>query len=229
MGETSKGVLLIVDDEPLKCATLRIDLTSAGYAVLDAPDAATGLKHLAERQVDVVVTDLRMPGMDGLEFLQQIKAQSPRTQVIMMTAFGTVDSAVEAMKNGACDYIAKPFSSEVLLAKLEKMRASQAADAQPAGDLGQLISRAFGLSPTDTIRPDPFVMPASTAPAGRTAPGLNETIAGVEKTLIDAALRRAAGNQAKAAQFLRIPRTTLRDKMAKYGMVGGEAKREVTA
>ncbi len=227
MSETSKSVILIVDDEPLKCATLRIDLSNAGYTVLDAPDAGSGLRFLADRVVDVVVTDLRMPGMDGIAFLQEIRNRSPRTQVIVMTAFGTVDSAVEAMKCGACDYITKPFASDVLISKLERIRSGETGEPQASGDLGTLICRAFGLSPTDGVKEQPFIMPASTS-LGRPSAGLTETIAGVERTLIDAALKRAAGNQAKAAQYLRIPRTTLRDKMAKYGMVGGE-KREVTA
>jgi two-component system, NtrC family, response regulator GlrR len=221
MSDTSKGVLLIVDDEPLKCATLRIDLSNAGYTVLDAADAENGLQCLRDQHVDAVISDLRMPGMDGLQFLQQIKSQWPAVPVILMTAFGTVDSAVEAMRQGVHDYITKPFSSDVLIDKLDRLLSANPAEGngheQP--ELEQLIGRALRLAGSDAIRSDQFIAPAPSQTSSLMA-GLTETIAGVERTLIDAALRRAAGNQAKAAQFLRIPRTTLRDKMAKYGMVG---------
>jgi len=125
MSESSKGVLLIVDDEPLKRVTLQIELSQAGYTALDVSDATSALQQLRSRPVDVVLTDLRMPGADGLELLEQAKAISPRTHVIMMTAYASVDSAVDAMKRGAVDYLAKPFQTKVLLEKLDCLRSSQ--------------------------------------------------------------------------------------------------------
>ncbi len=125
MSDTCKGVLLVVDDEPLKRITLQIELSQVGYTVLDGADAAAAIKVLSSRPVDVVITDLRMPQMDGLQLLEQIKARWPQTHVVLMTAYGSVDSAVAAIKRGAYDYLTKPFKTEMLLEKLERLRSAR--------------------------------------------------------------------------------------------------------
>ncbi len=89
---------------------LELNLDEDGFATLSAGDAEAGLKLLRENAVDLVVTDLKLPGMNGLEFLQAIKRQNAALPVVVMTAFGTVETAVEAMKAGASDYVLKPFS-----------------------------------------------------------------------------------------------------------------------
>ena len=89
---------------------LELNLEEEGYTTLSAGDAESGLKLLRENSVDLVVTDLKLPGMNGLEFLQTVKHQNAALPVIVMTAFGTVETAVEAMKAGASDYVLKPFS-----------------------------------------------------------------------------------------------------------------------
>ena len=145
--ETSKGSILIVDDEPLKRITLQIELTEAGYQVYETAEAKTALRVLASRPIDVVVTDLKMPGMDGLMFLEHVKRSCPDVPVILMTAFATVDTAVAAMKRGAFDYLTKPFTADVLLGKIEQLlsyRRSASSSADPADE-------AQGTSPT---RPD---------------------------------------------------------------------------
>jgi len=102
--------ILIVEDEPKMRRLLELNLGEDGFSTLAAGDAETGLKLLRENAVDLVVTDLKLPGMNGLEFLQAIKRQNATLPVVVMTAFGTVETAVEAMKAGASDYVLKPFS-----------------------------------------------------------------------------------------------------------------------
>ncbi|MGA2416128.1 MAG: sigma-54 dependent transcriptional regulator [Candidatus Sulfotelmatobacter sp.] len=102
--------ILIVEDEAKMRRLLELNLGEDGFSTLAAGDAETGLKLLRENAVDLVVTDLKLPGMNGLEFLQAIKRQNATLPVVVMTAFGTVETAVEAMKAGASDYVLKPFS-----------------------------------------------------------------------------------------------------------------------
>src|ERR1700723_3200756 len=102
--------ILIVEDEAKMRRLLELNLGEDGFTTLSAGDAESGLKLLRENAVDLVVTDLKLPGMNGLEFLQAIKRQNANLPVVVMTAFGSVETAVEAMKAGASDYVLKPFS-----------------------------------------------------------------------------------------------------------------------
>ena len=102
--------ILIIEDEARMRRLLELDLGEAGFQTLSAPDAETGLDLLRREQVDLVLTDLKLPGMTGLEFLQSAKRLDATLPVIVMTAYGTVETAVEAMKVGASDYVLKPFS-----------------------------------------------------------------------------------------------------------------------
>jgi DNA-binding NtrC family response regulator len=102
--------ILIVEDEAKMRRLLELNLGEDGFTTFSAGDAEAGLKLLAENAIDLVVTDLKLPGMDGLEFLQTVKRQSAALPVVVMTAFGSVETAVEAMKAGASDYVLKPFS-----------------------------------------------------------------------------------------------------------------------
>jgi DNA-binding NtrC family response regulator len=115
------GVLVVDDDRLGRVSTVRL-LTSAGYRAEPADSGAAALKLLGDGQWDVVLTDLRMPGMDGLELLKEIRTQHPRVEVILMTAFGSVESAVEAMQLGATDYLLKPFSFPELDLRLKRVR-----------------------------------------------------------------------------------------------------------
>jgi two-component system response regulator AtoC len=112
----SDRILIVDDDEALR-ESLELVLSAEGYDVVGARHAEAALRQLDAGPVDLVLCDLRMPGMDGMELLPQISRRLPGATVIMMSAYGTADLAIEAMKRGAYDYLAKPFQpSEVLLA-----------------------------------------------------------------------------------------------------------------
>jgi DNA-binding NtrC family response regulator len=104
-----KGRILVVDDEPIVCERLKPALEKVGFYVETYTDSQNAIDRLAEEKFDVVVTDSKRKGPDGLDILHFVKQQSPSTQVVIITGFATVDSAREAMKSGAADFIAKPF------------------------------------------------------------------------------------------------------------------------
>ncbi len=102
--------ILIVDDEKSMRDFLKILLVKEGYEVIVAADGELALAALSDNQIDLVISDIRMPGISGLELLEKIKDQNEDTPVIMITAFASPNDAVQAMKNGAYDYISKPFN-----------------------------------------------------------------------------------------------------------------------
>src|SRR6202049_4910318 len=102
--------ILIVEDEAKMRRLLELNLGEDGFSTFSAGDAESGLKLLRENSVDLVLTDLKLPGMNGLEFLHAVKQQNDAPPVVVMTAYGSVETAVEAMKAGASDYVLKPFS-----------------------------------------------------------------------------------------------------------------------
>ena len=111
----------MIDDEVNAAAALEKLLQEDGYEVSAANDARAGLSLLEKMDTDIVLTDLRMPGMDGLELLAKVKEIRPETMVILMTAYGTVKTAVRAMKLGAEDYLAKPIDVEELEVILQRV------------------------------------------------------------------------------------------------------------
>jgi len=118
--DESMPSVLIVEDEPKMQRLLELNLSEEGYTIHAAADAETALSQLRQEKADIVVTDLKLPGMNGLEFLHEIKRMDASLPVILMTAFGTVETAVEAMKAGASDYVLKPFSMDELKLVIRK-------------------------------------------------------------------------------------------------------------
>src|SRR5215469_14298422 len=102
--------ILIIEDEPKMRRLLEISLGEEAYTIHTAQDAETGLKCFQREMIDLIVTDLKLPGMNGLEFLREARQLNPSVPIVVMTAFGSVETAVEAMKAGAADYVLKPFS-----------------------------------------------------------------------------------------------------------------------
>jgi two-component system NtrC family response regulator len=112
--------ILVVDDEPNYLVVLSELLKEEGYEVFTAQSGEEGLKIARENDLDLIITDMRMPGMDGLELLKSVKSFNKELPVIMVTAFGEVEKAVVAMKAGAYNYLAKPFSNDELLVNIRK-------------------------------------------------------------------------------------------------------------
>ncbi|MBV5339759.1 MAG: sigma-54-dependent Fis family transcriptional regulator [Deltaproteobacteria bacterium] len=112
--------ILVIDDDASLRRVLEYNLQEVGYHVLSAASGEEGLQLFAEEAPVVVITDMKMPGVDGMQVLKGIKERSHETLVIMITAFGTVDVAVEAMKAGAYDYITKPFNRDEMLLTVAK-------------------------------------------------------------------------------------------------------------
>lgn len=106
--------VLIVDDEPNVRLMLRTTLESSGYEVREAADGIGALGHLHVSPCDLVVLDLRMPKMDGMETLRRLRAEGDCTPVVMLTAHGSIPDAVAAMKLGAIDFLAKPITPQAL-------------------------------------------------------------------------------------------------------------------
>ncbi len=119
-----KKNILIVDDEENMCRILSELLTRAGYSIYDTGNAKEALKIFKDNEISLVITDLIMPGINGLQLLSMVKEIDPALPVILITAYGTVDTAVEAMKQGAYDYILKPFDNEEILFVIKKAIAS---------------------------------------------------------------------------------------------------------
>ena len=112
--------ILVVDDEEIILLSCERVLTEEGYEVQTRLRAKEGLALLAEEPIDLILVDLKMPGMDGLEFLRAVKQAYPSISVIMITGYSTVESAVEAMKAGAIDYLPKPFTPDQLTVVVKK-------------------------------------------------------------------------------------------------------------
>ena len=114
------GRILVIDDEPDVLNIIVEILKTAGYDVVSAPNGEAGIKALDGNLFDLVFTDLMMPGIGGMDVLQHAVNRSPKTLCIILTGYGTIESSVEAIKNGAFDYITKPITSKALLIAVEK-------------------------------------------------------------------------------------------------------------
>jgi DNA-binding NtrC family response regulator len=101
--------IIVIDDEPIVCERLKPALEKAGLSVETYTESRAAQRRLEEKTFDIVVTDLKMKDLDGIQILKNVKASSPGTVVIIITGFATVELAREALKIGAYDFIAKPF------------------------------------------------------------------------------------------------------------------------
>ena len=154
--------ILIVDDEPGMRKSLAIQLRRAGYVVTEAPGGKEAAEQLGREVFDLVIADLKMEPISGLDLLRQVKQVSPEVEVIMMTAFGTVEAAVDAMRLGAFDFITKPFQPDEILLRvrnaLEKRRLKEEvqllrAEVKSAFGFEGIVGQSEGIRQILTILP----------------------------------------------------------------------------
>ena len=152
--------LLIIDDEPHIRQMMRLTLEAAGYQVDDAGDGSAGIARFGDgREYAAVILDQKMPGLNGLETLQQIKKRMPDACVLMATAFGSIELAVDAMKLGATDFLRKPMTPEALRSAVAAAIAGQPSprsirSGSPAGrggtpDIEMLTLNGFRIFPPE--------------------------------------------------------------------------------
>lgn len=120
MKRPAKMHVLLVDDEPIILATVGVALGQAGYDVASAGTGADAVTHLQEHRPDVLITDITMAGIDGIELMRQAKALDPDVTVIVITGYCDIGSAISALRRGAEDYLSKPFDFDELLLRVAR-------------------------------------------------------------------------------------------------------------
>jgi DNA-binding NtrC family response regulator len=129
MSTDRKTQILILDDEPIVCKRLHPALEKAGYEVEAFTRSTEAMERVKTKEFDIVITDLKMEGVDGMTFLTAVKERSPTTEVIVITGFATMETAKESYQKGVFDFVAKPFKlgeiQEVVRKAAEKRHAAQ--------------------------------------------------------------------------------------------------------
>jgi two-component system response regulator PilR (NtrC family) len=196
--------LLVVDDQQSirkLCSTIGASL---GFSCTEAESAEAALAHLQTGSPDLVLADLKMENMTGLEFLEQVKKLLPRTEIAIMTGYGTIESAVQAMKLGAYDYITKPFRVEELKLVLQRM-AEKIRLVEENQFLRERVN-ALAAAPSE-VRMDPQ----------------SSDLEEMERTTIQRVFEEVKGDKALAGRKLGISRATLYRKLKRYGIQGRDS------
>lgn len=118
---TRRTQILILDDEPIVCKRLRPAFQKAGYEVEAFTDSASAMARIEQKRFDIVITDLKMEGTDGMRFLTRVKEIWPDTDVIVITGFATSETAKESFRKGAFDFVAKPFKLTDILDTVRRL------------------------------------------------------------------------------------------------------------
>ena len=163
--------ILIVDDEDKIGKLLRAELGDAGHHASSTTDPTEALAQIRSRAPDILITDLRMDGMDGITLLKKTREAAPTTDVIMMTAYASVETALETMKEGAYDYIIKPFKTEELLMLVGRIEEKRRLQSENEGLRNYIAStdddEIVGTSPpmmrVKPLSPEPRETPSGTA------------------------------------------------------------------
>src|ERR1041385_4576903 len=160
-----RSKILVVDDEPSVLLTVVAILQQEGYDVDAAANGQTAIEWIRSRQYDLVMTDLKMPGVDGLQVLEEVRKTAPNTVTLMMTGYGSVDTALEALQHGAYEYLLKPTEVPDLKAavrrSLERKRLSE-------------IDTLYRVSRTVTTSLDPAQITSEVTEAAREVLGVGE-------------------------------------------------------
>jgi len=119
-GASVEDRILIVDDEEVICSILARRLTREGYSCVTAHNGKEGLNHFYKDSFSLIISDIKMPEMDGIELLKKVRAVHPNMLVIIVTAYPEIDLAVEAIRLGACDFIIKPADLELVVLSVKK-------------------------------------------------------------------------------------------------------------
>jgi DNA-binding NtrC family response regulator len=123
MAKNSKTSILVLDDEPIVLKRLTPALQKAGYEVEVFSQSSEASERIKGKNFDIVITDLKMPGLDGMKFLTMVKDRSPKTEVIVITGFATMETAKESFQKGVFDFLAKPFKLGEIQEIVEKAEA----------------------------------------------------------------------------------------------------------
>ena len=215
-----KPSILVIEDEAKMRRLLELQLADEGFQVCAAADAEAGLRLLNQDGCDLVVTDFRLPGMSGLELLQAVKRINANLPVVIMTAYGTVESAVEAMKAGASDYVLKPFSlAELVLVIRKELSTRQLREENR--DLREALGRRYEYR---NIVAQSDRMQAVLAMVERVAP-TNATVllggeSGVGKDLIARAIHEHS--QRASGPFVKINSTAIPENLLESELFGYE-------
>ena len=188
--------ILLVDDEPDLRLSLGEVLREEGHAVDVAADGEAAIARLVAQPYHLVVTDVRLPKLDGLTLLKRIRRDFPSTEVLLMTAYGSIGDAVSAMKDKAVDYLTKPFDISALVTAVEQLDERRRA----RGDRSSAEAVAY-----DPIQVGP-------------SPSLSEAMQHYEKELILSTIRQTGEKRQRAAKLLGISRKSLWKKLTKYGL-----------
>ncbi len=216
----NKGRILIVDDEASARGALTEILTEEGFTVRAAADGFKALAVAGELAPHVVLTDVKMPGLDGLGLLRELRERHPETAVILMTAFGAVDAAVRAMREGAADYLTKPLNSDELLVVVERCL-EQARLLEETGRLRKRLSERYSFDNIVGRSPEMqqlFKTVAQVAPTKATVLVTGES--GTGKELVAAALHQHSERADKP--FVKLHCAALADNLLESELFGHE-------
>jgi DNA-binding NtrC family response regulator len=191
--------ILLVDDEPDLRISLGQVLREEGHAVDMVADAETALVRLSAHPFDLVVSDVKLPKLDGLSLLKRVRGEFPTTEVLLMTAYGTISDAVTAMKDSAMDYLTKPFDLDVLVTAVGRVETRR-----------RERDEAVASAPASTN--------GGAANGNGAPPTLAEAMEEYEKEIILRTVRGAGERRQRAAKMLGISRKSLWKKLTKYGL-----------